>query len=164
MEMTSFRPLKFLWHALVAENTPRQLAWGVAIGVLIGFVPKGNLIAVGLAAILFSLRVNLLAAMMAAFVFTWLGMLMDPFFNHIGYFILTAKSLESPLASAYRWPYMPWTAFNNTVVMGAFAIGVMQLYPTYRFARRYFEKRQDKWAKTEQNLEESRINIGAYPA
>lgn len=164
MEMTTFRPLKFLWHALVTENTPRQLAWGVALGVLIGFVPKGNLIAIGLTAIVFSLRVNLLAAMIAAFACTWLGILMDPFFNHIGYVILTIKPLELPLANVYHWPYMPWTALNNTVVMGAFAVGVMQLYPTYRIARVFFEKRTNKWAKTEQNLENSRLGVGANPA
>ena len=164
MGMTSLRPLKFLWHALVTESTPRQLAWGVALGVLIGFVPKGNLIAVALAAVLFSLRVNLLAAMIAAFVCTWLGMLMDPFFDRIGYVILTLKPLEPTLANIYRWPYMPWTEFNNTVVMGAFAVGVTQLYPTYRFARRCFEKRQNKWATPKQNLEKSRTVIGANPA
>ena len=164
MEMTSFRPFKFLWHALVNENTPRQLAWGVALGMLIGLVPKDNLIAVALAALLFSLRVNLRAAMIAAFVCTWIGMLMDPFFNHIGYVILTFKPLESSLTNVYRWPYMPWTAFNNTVVMGSFVVGVLQLYPTYRFSRRYFENRQNKWAKTEPNLKKSGLAIDANPA
>ena len=38
------RPFRFLVQALTAENTPRQLAWGLAIGVAIGLVPKGNLI------------------------------------------------------------------------------------------------------------------------
>jgi uncharacterized protein (TIGR03546 family) len=161
MEIKSFRPLKFLWHALVAENTPRQLAWGVAIGVLIGFVPKGNLIAVALVTALFALRVNLLAGLITAFVCTWLGMLMDPFFDHIGYVILTMKPLQSPLANLYRWPYVPCTAFNNTVVMGALAVGVVQLIPTYGIARRYFDRR---WIASQQNSAESSIAIGADPA
>jgi hypothetical protein len=35
-----------------AQDTPRQLAWGLALGMMIGLVPKGNLLAVVLSMVL----------------------------------------------------------------------------------------------------------------
>jgi uncharacterized protein (TIGR03546 family) len=134
---------------LVAENTAKQVAWGIALGVLIGFVPKGNLLAIGLAAILFSLRVNLLSALVTMAACSAVGMLLDPFFDHMGRTILTIIPLQGLFARIYQWPFVPWTAFNNTVVMGAFFVGILQLYPTYRIARRLARRNGDVWGDFE---------------
>jgi uncharacterized protein (TIGR03546 family) len=143
MHDISFRPRRFVWNALVAESTSKQIAWGIALGVLIGFVPKGNLVAIGLAAILFSLRVNLLSALVTIVACSAVGMLLDPFFDHIGRTILTIVPLQGLFSRIYQWPFMPWTAFNNTVVMGALFVGILQLYPTYRIARRMARRSGD---------------------
>ncbi|MCI0334949.1 MAG: hypothetical protein L0228_17215 [Planctomycetes bacterium] len=45
-------------HALVASNSPGQLATGFTLGMIIGLVPKSNLIALSLCVLLFSLRCN----------------------------------------------------------------------------------------------------------
>lgn len=44
--MFMFGPLRYFAKALILETTPRQLALGFALGMVIGLVPKGNLIAV----------------------------------------------------------------------------------------------------------------------
>jgi hypothetical protein len=51
-------PLRQAAMALVAGDWPRQLAAGFALGMVVGLVPRGNLIAVSLCVLLFSLRVN----------------------------------------------------------------------------------------------------------
>ena len=44
------RPLRLLFKALVTESTPTRMSWGLALGVLMGVVPKGNLLAMELLA------------------------------------------------------------------------------------------------------------------
>ena len=48
-------PLRYLAKALVLESTPRQMAWGFALGMAVGLVPKGNLIAITLMTVLCAL-------------------------------------------------------------------------------------------------------------
>src|SRR5262245_14109023 len=76
--MIFLRPLRFLATALVLETTPRQLAWGFALGMLIGLIPKGNLIAVGLMMLFCALRINAAAGTAAICLFTFAGMYLDP--------------------------------------------------------------------------------------
>jgi uncharacterized protein (DUF2062 family) len=52
------RPLRRAARALVAGDWSRQLAAGFALGMVVGLVPSGHLIAVSLCVLLFSLRVN----------------------------------------------------------------------------------------------------------
>lgn len=160
MDDISLRPRRFIWHALIAESSSKQIAWGIALGVLIGFLPKGNLIAICLAAILFSLRVNLLAAMITVATCSLVGILLDPFFDHMGRTILTIVPLQGLFARLYQWPLVPWTAFNNTVVMGSLFVGLLQLYPTYRIARRLARRGGSAWDAFEED-EVGRLVIGA---
>lgn len=143
MEDISLRPRNFVWNALVSENTAKRIAWGISLGVLIGIVPKDNLLAIGLVAILFSVRVHLLSALVTIGICSVAGVLFDPFFDHMGRTILTAIPLQDFFAKVYDWPLMRWTAYNNTVVMGSFFVGLLQLYPTYRIARRWARRSSD---------------------
>ena len=52
------RPLRLLFKALVIESTPTQMSYGLALGVLLGVVPKGNLLAVVLGFWIAATRVN----------------------------------------------------------------------------------------------------------
>ena len=133
--------LRFLVCAFNRERSPRQLALGIALGVVIGLVPKANLVAVALVLMLFALRINLLAGLTTAIGFSWLSLLIDPVLDHLGRALLTLVPLQPLFAGIYELPYVPWTAFNNTVVMGALFVGLLQFYPTYRFAKRYFDRR-----------------------
>lgn len=134
------RPFRFLAKAVTSENAPRQLAWGFALGVLIGLVPKGNLIAVALMMILGATRVNLGAGMLAAFIFSWVGMLTDPLTHRVGLAILEIESLRPFYMSLYNLPLVPWTHFNNSIVLGSLLLGIALLYPVYRLTEPQFEK------------------------
>ncbi len=52
MLVRCIRPIRFLIQGIAGADTPRQLALGFAIGMVIGLVPKGNLTAVALSMIL----------------------------------------------------------------------------------------------------------------
>ena len=87
--------LRKFCRALLASNAPEHLALGFTIGIIIGLVPKGNLIALSLCVLLFSMRCNKGLGLAAAVVFSFMGSWMDPFAHRLG---LTALSL-APIRS-----------------------------------------------------------------
>jgi uncharacterized protein (TIGR03546 family) len=99
--------------------------------MVLGLLPKGNLIAVSLFVLLFSLRVNKGVALLAAFAFSWIGPALDPFADKLGAHVLAANSLQPTYATLFQLPLGPWFDFNNTVVVGSLVIGLWALYPTY---------------------------------
>ncbi|HUT90400.1 MAG TPA: TIGR03546 family protein [Thermoguttaceae bacterium] len=150
MLLRFIQPLRGLARLFTAAGTPRQLALGLAMGMLIGLVPKGNLTAVLLAVILLASRVNLGAGMIGAALFSWVGMLVDPLSHRIGQAFLTHESLQPTWAYLYDLPLAPWTALNNTVVLGSLLLGLWLFYPVYRLSELAFAHGQPRvvdWLK-----------------
>ena len=139
MFMRFFRPFRYLAEVFLATDSPRRLAAGVMLGMMIGLVPKGNLIAVGLLVLLFAVRANLATGTIAAVLFSWMGFLFDPVSHRIGLALLGAQRLQPIWAYLYDLPLVPWTSFNNTVVFGSLVLGICLSYPVYRVSRRIFE-------------------------
>lgn len=133
-------PLRYLAKALILETTPRQLAWGFALGMVIGLVPKGNLIAVALMTLFCALRINLAAGTGAIALFAWVGMSLDPVSHRLGHYLLTHESLTPHWTTLAGMKYVPWTDFNNTVVLGSTLIGLAALLPVYFVMRPIFGK------------------------
>jgi uncharacterized protein (TIGR03546 family) len=126
------RPLRMGVQALLASDSSRQIAWGFALGMLVGLVPKGNLIALMLGVLLFALRVNLSAGLMSAGVFSFVGLALDSFAHRIGAMLLTWPAARPLFAAIYQLPLGPYCGINNTVVVGQLLIGIYCLYPAYR--------------------------------
>ena len=138
--MYFLRPVRFLAKAFTAESTSKQMAWGFAIGLLVGLVPKGNLLAITLMTVLCMLRINLAAGMMSAFAFSWIGVLLDPLTHRLGLALLTVESLRPMWVSLMDTPLMPWSGLNNTVVLGSFVAGLLLLLPARRLSEPIFDK------------------------
>jgi uncharacterized protein (TIGR03546 family) len=132
------RPARALVEALTDAGTPQQLALGFTLGMLVGLVPKDNLTAWILATLLLATRSNLAMAGLGAFAFSWMGMLLDPLSHRIGLMLLEAGALRPIWTWLFQLPLMPWTALNNSVVLGSLVLGIMLLYPVYRVARPLF--------------------------
>lgn len=126
------RPGRPLVKVLTAADSPEQIALGFAFGMLIGLVPKDNLIAGCLGVLLFSTRANLGAAALSGFLFTWVGVLADPISHRIGLGLLEWSPLRSTWTWLYNLPVLRWTAFNNTVVLGSLILGMAFFYPVFR--------------------------------
>jgi uncharacterized protein (TIGR03546 family) len=133
------RPVRRVIQALVAHDASNQLAAGFALGMVLGLVPKGNLIAVSLFVLLFSLRVNTGIGLVAALMFSWVGPALDPFADKLGAYLLAVGSLQPTYAAVYQWPLAPWFDFNNTVVVGSLAVGLWAAYPVYWVSSIAFE-------------------------
>jgi uncharacterized protein (TIGR03546 family) len=132
-----------------AQDTPRQLAWGLALGMMIGLVPKGNLLAVVLSMVLLSTRANLAVGMLSALVFSVVGMFLDPLTDPLGLAVLNHEALRPTWLRLYRLPLAPWTSLNHGVVMGSLILGLVMLYPCYRLSlplfARYLAWRRRRW-------------------
>ena len=136
--MFMLRPFRLFFKALVVDATPRQMAFGLALGVLVGLVPKGNLLAIGLMMLLCSLRVNLGVGLATVFATSWAGMLLDPIAHRIGEFLLKSDALKPLWETMYDTALLPWTDFNNTVVLGSFVLGAGAFLPLYFLSRPMF--------------------------
>ena len=153
--MFILRPFRLLLKALVRDTEPSQMALGLALGLAIGLVPKGNLLAIGLMVVLGVLRVNLGLGMLVAFVVSWLNFVFDPVSHWIGISLLNAESLKGVWTDLYNMPVVPWTNFNNTVVLGAFVLGVGLIPPVYLISRPIFAKYMPSW---EEKIKKSKLS------
>ena len=133
-------PIRFVVKALAADDSPRQLALGFVLGMVIGLLPKGNLTAFALVIALFSTRVNLGAGLAAAAAFSWVGLALDPFAHKLGWILLSNRPLQDVYAWLYNLPLVAWSGFNNTVVVGQFLIGAYLAYPAYWISVRVFTR------------------------
>ena len=129
------RPVRQLALALVANDSPRQVAWGFTLGMLAGLVPKGSLLAMCLFVSVCALRVNKPAGLLALALFSMVGTWLDPFAHAIGALALTWEPARSLHAWLYQLPLGPWLGLNNTVTLGQLAIGLYLVYPVYHITR-----------------------------
>ena len=155
------RPVRLLLKALLNEATPGQLALGFAMGVLIGLVPKGNLIALTLGVILAASRANLGIAAATILGCSFLSIYMDPVSDRVGWWLLSQPSLNAMWTSLYNQPVVPWTDFNNSVVLGSLVVGIVLLYPMYRLSRPVFARYSEKLAVWAKKLWLVRLLLGA---
>jgi uncharacterized protein (TIGR03546 family) len=115
-----------------SETDPRQISLGFALGMIPGLTPLTSLhnLLVLLAILFF--RVNIGAAMLSWGVFKILAYALDPLFHQIGLFLLTGVAfLQGLWTTLYNAPLVPYTHFNNSIVMGSLVFSLFAFYPVY---------------------------------
>jgi uncharacterized protein (TIGR03546 family) len=106
-------------------QTPRQIAGGFAFGVFFGLTPMFTLQGVALLLLVLMLDVNLSATILAFTIFGLIGVLLDPVFHSLGYYLLTdVDGLTALWTSLYNAPIAPLSRFNNTLVLGSSVVAV----------------------------------------
>lgn len=133
-------PVRQLFNALTANDSPRQMAWGFTIGMVLGMVPKGNLIALSLAVLLCAIRVNRPAGLLAVAIFSAMSPLCDGLTHKIGDKLLEQPSLQQFYAWLYDLPLGPFIGFHNTVTVGSLLLALYITYPVYYGSLQAFEK------------------------
>jgi len=109
---------------LHSETGNNQLAWGVALGFILGMTPALSLQSLLVFFCLFFFRVQIGAAFVAAFFFKFIAFLLDPAFDNVGTWALELPALQGLYTTLYNMPIVPFTRFNNTIVMGS---GILSL-------------------------------------
>lgn len=144
-----FEKIRIIFTALATQDSPRQMAAGIACGVVLGFVPKGNLLAMAMAALLLATRMSLATGMPCALLISLVAPRCDPFTHRIGEWILTNRAMLPFWRSVAELPLAAWTAFNNTVVMGSLITGAVLTYPVYCLSLPWMERLQ-RWRQRQE--------------
>lgn len=142
MVLASMRPIGRTLSVLCGGATPQEIALGVALGAVLGLIPKSNLTAVLLCGVILSLRVNLAAAVFAAGAFSGLAPLLDGVAHQLGSAALSLRALQGGWAWLFRQPIVPWLRLDNTLVLGQLFLGLTSAWPIYRLTFRIVSRIQ----------------------
>ena len=124
-----------LLKALNTNSHPGEIAHAVAIGMLLGFMPKDNALWYLLFVFFLFVRVHKGALLLAVLAASLLARLFDPLFDAIGYIVLTFSPLEPAYAALLDIPFVAFTKFNNTIVAGSLVFGLILYTPVYILIR-----------------------------
>ena len=126
--------LKFIQQligTLNSDGTPRQVAAGIALGAVFGLTPLMNLHNLVLFGLALILNLSMSGVFLGWAVFVPVGFALDPLFDAIGRALLGADALRGLWTALYNIPVVPFTNFNNSVVLGSFAFWLATLVPFY---------------------------------
>jgi uncharacterized protein (TIGR03546 family) len=121
---------------LHSAGTPGQVAAGMALGSALGLTPLMNLHNLFIFSLLVLFNLSFGGGMLGWMLFVPVGFLLDPMFHAIGLSLLEEPSLRSLWTTLTNTPVLPYTNFNNTVVLGSFVSWVVLAIPIF-FAARY---------------------------
>jgi uncharacterized protein (TIGR03546 family) len=138
-------PLRQVLIALQGGGDPRHLAAGFALGAAMGLVPKGNLFSLVFFLLFFFFNVNKGMALLTALIFTAVGHVFDAPAHALGAVLLSASPLKPLWTVLYDLPVVPLTRFNNTVVLGNLAIGLLLYFPLYKLGLAAVKKYNEKY-------------------
>ena len=99
-----------------------SLAAGMTCGFILGMTPSLSLHSLIIFLILFFFRIQIGAALVTAFFFKFVAFILDPAFHAVGSKVLELPSLQGFYTSLYNMPLIPFTRFNNSIVMGSAVI------------------------------------------
>jgi uncharacterized protein (TIGR03546 family) len=127
--------IQSLIKTLHSDGTPGQVAAGMAMGAVLGLTPLMNVHNLLVFSLVLLLNVSFGGAMLGWMAFVPVGFLLDPLFHAIGVQLLQAPSLRELWTGWYNTPLVPYTNFNNTVVLGSVVSWLVLAIPIFFAAR-----------------------------
>jgi uncharacterized protein (TIGR03546 family) len=117
--------------ALNGNVSKTQIAAGFAWGVLLGLIPAGNAFWLLLFLLSFFFTHHHGAKISALAFLKILSPIVVYQIDKLGWFILHIDSFRLFFTSLYNMPFVPFTKFNNTLVMGGLAAGIILWLPVF---------------------------------
>lgn len=138
---TAKRTTNPMIDVLMQHRTPGAIAGGLAFGAMLGLMPKDSLLALCLLGFIAVLPINQLVACCATIGLTLIESITWGLTDWIGFHTLSLSVVSSLIGALYQIPIAPWLRLENTVVMGAFVLGLLLWGPcfvlTYRLTTRF---------------------------
>jgi uncharacterized protein (TIGR03546 family) len=119
------KQLYALINLLNSDTGTNQIAAGFACGLILGFAPMLSLQALLVFVCLFLFRIQIGAALLAAFFFAFVAWVFDPVSDVLGSAILETDALRPMFTVMYNMPLVPLTRFYNSITMGAGVVSLM---------------------------------------
>jgi uncharacterized protein (TIGR03546 family) len=140
--------------------TPHQIALGLALGMLVGLIPKFSLLVVLFGLVLLLSNADLLTGILSALAFSGLSILLDGVAHAIGWFFLNLAPIQTACEASLAIPLFAWLRLENTVVFGHFALGVALVTPLYMAGFHSFKKYREPINRWFTRSRLSRRNLG----
>ena len=100
--------------------------------MLLALVPGGNLLWIrASSSIAFLVKMNLAAMFLLLGLLRLVVPFADPALDALGYAVLGLPALRTAFTTLQNLPVVPWTRFNDTVVMGGFVAGIVLWVPVF---------------------------------
>jgi len=132
-----------LFELINSEKGTNSIAVGFALGMVFGFVPSNPVILAVLFFFFCLFRIHGGAMFLSWALFGLLAYALDPLFDVIGYRILTEiPALTPAFTKLYNMPVVPWSLFNNSIVMGSLVVSVALFIPAIFIFRFLIQKYQ----------------------
>jgi uncharacterized protein (TIGR03546 family) len=151
-----FKQIYAFLKLLNSDTGTNSLAWGLSLGLILGFSPILSLQGLAFVLIILFFRVQIGAAFLSAFFFKFVAYLLDPVTDLLGRWVLENPDLKEVFTSLYHMPLVPLTRFNNSIVMGSGVLAIALLVPSFfvfrwmvvRYRQTVLERvRNSKWYK-----------------
>jgi len=126
-----FKPIGKLIVALNGNVKKSQIAAGIAWGVLLGLIPGGSFLWVVLFLGSFFFSHHHWSKIFAMTIVKLLSPLFIYFIDAIGWEILNYEAFQPFFTTLYNMPFVPFTRFNNTLIMGGLAGGIVLWLPAF---------------------------------
>ena len=120
-----------LFKALNANQNPAEMAHGFALGLMLGLMPKNNALWYLILVFFMFVRINKPTYLLTMLVVSYFAWILDPVFDVIGYTVLTFKPLEGLFGYLVDVPFVGFTKFNNSIVMGSFLFSLVLYVPVF---------------------------------
>ena len=117
--------------SLNSNSKPSQIANSFCIGMILGFMPKNNVLWYLLFIFFAFVRINKAGYYIMLAIVSLFAFLLDLLFDMIGYWFLNLEFLRPVFAFLLDVPFVGFTKFNNTVVMGSFLFSILIYIPLY---------------------------------
>lgn len=140
-----------LIQLLNSDTGTNQIAAGIAAGFILGMSPGLSIQFILVFLVILFFRVQLGAALVSMFFFKFVAFIFDPIFHSIGKSILTSNGLKGLFTTMYNAPLIPFTRFNNTVVMGAGVLAIILSPVVFVLAKKLVEKYREQVVKRIKN-------------
>ena len=147
-----FKILANLFKALNSNSKPEEIMLGAVMGMFCGLVMLTPFNFIFFTLLMFLLNANSGIYAMYALLFKLIALFIDPVGDTVGYFVLTQDFLNPLFTQMARLPIIPFTGFNNTVIMGNFIIGIVLVLPVWLTAGKLVKFYRDKLQKKVEKL------------
>ena len=121
--------------SLNGNSHPGEIAHAVSLALLMGLMPKTNALFYLVTVFCLFIRINKAAFILLTLLFSMLTSVTDPILDSVGWWVLNLECLKPVFAALLEIPFVGFTMFNYTIVMGALVCGILLYIPAYGLGR-----------------------------
>jgi len=125
------KPIGKLIIALNGNVKTSEIAAGIAWGLLLGLLPGGGIFWIVIFLVSFFFKHHHWSKIFGMMIVKLLSPLFIYSVDLIGWEILNYEALQPFFTTLYNMPFVPFTKFNNTLVTGGLAGGIVLWLPAF---------------------------------